>query len=1253
MLRPSRSSLFSARSLLLLALLLSTTAGCGRIAFVSDRYDNFTAYYNTFYNAERSFREGIEVIEQSTESINREQYLPVFPAPGQTSNDQRFQAAIDKSADVLRDHPNSKWVDDALVLIGKCYYYQRNFVSAEQKFREAIDLGTVLEDEARLWLARTLIASGSYDEARDHLQASLLLEDLSDRWEPSLRLAMGELHVKRGAFEDAADELLAGLENIRDSRIEARGWFVLGQVYETLGRYTDAVEAFDQVSRAHPRYELAYAAQLSAIRVHGTYTDGDSALRELRRMERDDKNYVNRFEMAYVRGLIYQSEGYAGDAQALYHDILYNSDGQISDVRGRIHYALGELHRDAFRDFKMAAAHFDTARTAIQTPSASVGGGIQGEVQPAPEAITDASEQAEMFGSFASVSGRLVEMDSLLHLGDLSEDEFSARILEIRTSIAEELAEEARRVERLQAQQGFQNTVDDGIDRSSATQAQNDPSGSSGFLFHTDPIRVQEGRMNFIVRWGDRPHAPNWRRLAAIEGVAATADSAGDQPGERLRDLDPSVGENPLPPLDYSDVPRDSLSRAALRARRAAARYELANVLFLSMDLPDSAASWYRAVIDEDSEYPVAQRAYYALAEVHRSLGDSASANRLYEQVLRDFPDSDFAGRVREQLGIRVDVPFDSLALAEENYERAFYRWRGGAYSDALNHMVELAAMYRGLEVAPRALLAAGRIFLEWADRDTLDVYGPLPLTVPDSVLDNAGLLDVAVATSPDTSQTEIEGASDAGDAAELSGSVLEENPPDSLQTDRIGTADVGSQEERDRPVVRDGLTEIPDTVPVDGASSVTAQVVDTAQANAAIAQDLRDERDNRAADSSAVEGADVGVDTLYGVELSHAGDELNASTELVTENQQEPTLADDTLSASDPTSRMPGDRSETDSLPAVAAIDSSSAADADRVAHADTVATPPLFLATAAEDDEVYLKTLYAGVRQNYPSSAYAEEADRLLQALDERQVELRAVADSLAAAAADSMAALAAESMIDSSGVSMDSLLVDSLLIDTDSTITGVITNVGDSPVEGTESVTGERVAEPDTLVLIDAPVERDTLVEIDAPVERDTLVEIDAPVEGETLVERNAPVEGDTLVEDATLSAGDQGMAVDTLAEAYSRALSDSGLTWPSLSVDAFPPAGDEAIRGEGGISEDLGGYTLVLGVDTRKETIIALVDKYARQGFRTDVIVGTEGDEMTYRALLGQFATRRDAEMMMEKYRSQIVDEVQLTSLDDLK
>ncbi len=954
-------AVLSPRRLVLLGLLVAV-AGCGKISFVGKRYDNFTAYYNTFYNAERSYREAVEALDRTTEPIDRQRYVSVFPTPGRAINDQKFQAAIDKSADVLRDHPDSKWVDDALLLIGKSYYYQQNFPGAEQKFREVIDRASALEDEARLWLARTLIASGSYDEARDHLLESLNRDDLADRWEPSLRLAMGELHVKRGSFPEAVTELEAGLENVRDNRLEARGWFLLGQVHETLGQHAEAVGAYERVTGAHPRYELAYAAQLSAVRVKGMHVDSESALREVRRMERDDKNYTNRFELAYVRGRIYQSEGYAGDALALYHDVLYEADGQIGDVRGRIHYALGELYRDMFRDYPMASAHFDTARSVLQSPTESRSGGPQIATIYAPEAITDAGDQADMFGSFATVRGQISEMDSLLHLSTLNEEEFAAKIFEIRTKMAEDLAEQERRAERMQAERGFQNAgaTGAGANRERLASGQNDATGSSGFLFHKDPVRVQEGRMNFIARWGERPHAPNWRRIATIQNVAANADSAGELPQQRVRDLDPSVGENPLPPLDYSDVPRDSLSVAALRAKRAASRYELANVLFLSMNQPDSAAFWYRTVIEEDDEFPVAQRAFYALAEVHRSLGDSVAATRLYEEVLREYPESDFAGRVREQLGIREDVPSDTLAQAEEHYDRAFQRWRHGSYGIALNQMVEVAAAYPRLEVAPRALLAAGRIFLEWADRDTLDIYGPLPLSVSDSLLGRAGLLNVADELSNEAEPGTPVPSDDAQGASAppkqgLATTVDDQAArDDSAATDTMVRKDAtfGSLADED-----DRIAPVPDTT---GADDVNVQDDEQlAQSPDTIIDEIRSERD-----STDVSDVDV-------VAIRENG------------------VADTSV-----TNLMDG----------------------------DSTATEPTWLASVEEDD-VYLKTLYAGVKQNYPRTSYADLADRLLRALEERQQELLAAADSAAAAAAaqsaDSALAASDVSSLDSSGV------------------------------------------------------------------------------------------------------------------------------------------------------------------------------------------------------------------------------------------
>ena len=555
---------------LLLVILVLLGAGCGTNSFVGRRFDNFTAYYNTFYNARRAFDRGVKNLIRVDDPIDRQVYLPIFSNPDRASSSKDFEDAVKKSADVLRKHDNSKWVDDALLLIGKSQFYQQNYVGAEQKFQEVIDMGSKLEDEAQFWLARTLIAGSSYEEATRHLQVSLAREGLSTRWASMLHLALGELYVKRADWEAAALELEQGLAKVPDKDVGARAQFLLAQVYETLGRYADAVQAFERVAHFNPHYELSYAARVSAIRIEGIHGDPDRALKQLRSMERDDKNYAYRAEMAYLRGRILQAQGRTNDALYLYHQLLYDPDPTMNygAVRGRIHYALGELYRDDLRDYVYAAAHFDTAATAVRPTPMNTGSQPStknGEINPnlyTREAILDGEEVREIFTGYARVYTTVAQMDSLLELGSLDEPEFEKRILEYRRQRARELEERRRLREQRQIEQRFQQRNTD----ASLNQTRGDPAGkiipqhtgsgrNSGFLYHKDPIRLQDGRLNFVNKWGDRPLVPNWRRQEAVSGQHVAAAESGASEEDLL---DEGADLLALPPIDISGIPRDT-----------------------------------------------------------------------------------------------------------------------------------------------------------------------------------------------------------------------------------------------------------------------------------------------------------------------------------------------------------------------------------------------------------------------------------------------------------------------------------------------------------------------------------------------------------------------------------------------------------------------------------------------------------------------------------------------------------------------
>lgn len=727
------------RCLALLAalVLFSGLSGCGRL--LGSRYDNFTAYYNTFYNAREAFERQEDQLQRQERPVERDRFLPVFIEPAEQSGRQEgFEKAVEKGADLLREHPESKWVDDALLLIGKAYFYQANFAGAEQKFREVIALDEDQhEDEARLWLGRTLTASESYDEAALTLREGLDREGLREHWAAQMRLAIAEVDVRRGDYEAAAEALRRGLDGLRDKELGARATFLLGQVLEVLDQPADAAEAYARVLDFGPRYELSYAAQLSRALTLARAGHTPDGLDLLSRMRRDDKHFQNLAEVELTRARVLAAAERPGEARALLRDLLYDPDPslQAGGIRGQLHYYLAEIYREGLRDYVRAAAHYDTAATALRQPA-------DPNLRLARQAITDAPARARTFGSYARVAAEIAEMDSLLHLGTLDDDAFAEAIEQIRAQRLEEEEARERELARRRAEQGFGGGPE-GFDPSGGRPETGDPAPpvgpeGVGFLSFRNPVRVQEQLIGFQARWGDRPLVPNWRRAAAIGGgleVQFDLEEVVETiPGVQTPTL---LGDDLV---DVSGIPRDPIAQQEMRLRRAEARYELGNVLFLALDEPEAAADWYRQVIEENPDSDAARQAYFALAETQRALGNEAEADDLYRQVLERYPDSNLADRVRERLGMDPRAPVveaDSLAEAEAAYALAYERWSAGSHAEALDAMLSVSERYPTTTVAARARLAAGALYAEWAAGDSTALLAPIPRLTSAAALDD------------------------------------------------------------------------------------------------------------------------------------------------------------------------------------------------------------------------------------------------------------------------------------------------------------------------------------------------------------------------------------------------------------------------------------------------------------------------------------------------------------------------------------
>ncbi len=771
---------------LVLVIVGGLLAGCN--SFLGRQYTNFTSYYNQFHNAKKAFEKGRSSIEGSgTRAVDRTKYMSVFLEPKEGGGEASFEKAIQKSADVLRDHPESKWVDDALLLIGKSYFYQQNYVGATQKFREAIALEGERAQEARFWLARTLVSTRRYDEAEEVLRVGLQEAEMGP-WTARLYLVRGELFVRREQWEAAAQALQKGLQGDVPDEVGTRGSFLLGQVLETTGRPTAAREAYQRAQEYNPRYELRFAARLNDIQLQGMHGNASRALDRLRDLERDEKNFEQRGEMAIVRARVYREQGQYDRARRTLKNVLYRDESPSGASKGRLHYDLARLYRDAYKDFSRASAHFDTASTAL----GSRGRGTDGddERQRLPDAPVDPGAQSERFGDLAERARDVARMDSLLRVGRMSDREFQAFVQELRRQRQAKVEErqEAQRTQRLQSR--GRTSADQG---EQATLAADTRTSDAGFLFYDDPSRVQQGRRQFEQRWGNRPRTDNWRRREAIRASAPGGEGEAGQ-GEQSRpgaeapsSTDDASVQRPsdeAAALDLSAIPRDSAGQAKMEAERAVARYKLANSLFLAAGRPDSAATWYRRILQENGDQPVAKRALYALAEAYWAQGDTTAAQQAYRRLVEQYPDSDLAARARDRLDRREGTPGDTrVALADTAYARAYEAWQRDRPKTAFPQLLDVASRYPDTDAAPRALLAAGIVYWRQLQGDTTDAY--------------RDTLERRLSTLRPTDST----ASEEKPAPDRGGGASQPSPSDSDPTDSVEASAKATRDSTQSPV--------------------------------------------------------------------------------------------------------------------------------------------------------------------------------------------------------------------------------------------------------------------------------------------------------------------------------------------------------------------------------------------------------------------------------------------------------------------
>ncbi len=321
-------------ALLFLALPLLLGSGC--------------VYYNTFFLAKKNYN-GAEKLRLMSTSDE-------LPANAKS----KYDIAVEKSSKVLAYYPESKWVDDALFLLGMCFYRTGEYVKAIRKFdelKEAFPESDYIP-EANYWRTLCVYETGEFETALSTLQEMAKGGSYAER----SAFMIAELFYKQEDFISAKDAYLSYVDAYPKGSYWSLAHLRLANIDFVDGNYTACIDEVGLVSEKEVTPAEFFGAQMLSGEALTELDSLDAALKHYLAL-RKNEDFYSRWPEVDLR---------IGDVHYLMADTTSAIDvwsGVCTDFPRTENAAWGwfkrgDLHLD-FGIIAVAKAEFDSAAAQV------------------------------------------------------------------------------------------------------------------------------------------------------------------------------------------------------------------------------------------------------------------------------------------------------------------------------------------------------------------------------------------------------------------------------------------------------------------------------------------------------------------------------------------------------------------------------------------------------------------------------------------------------------------------------------------------------------------------------------------------------------------------------------------------------------------------------------------------------------------------------------------------------------------------
>ncbi len=622
--------------------------------FLNRFFHNTNARWNGYFKASEAYKLGKEKIKTGHKE-NYRKLLPLY-----IYGDDEMASAVQTDMDVvikkcsrvieyhsmdIKGMEYVKWIDDCWMLIGRAYFYEKNFKECIPIFRYVTKkFKGEQKYQASLWLIKSHIQTENYDQAEALIRLLANDNKIPEDILPEIKATIAEYYLTQDEYTKAMLELEEAVLIQKDKDITTRWMFILAQLYAEQGESISANNTYKAIAKRHPDYEMGFWAQMNRALAYNV-EDGSSydIKKVLLKMLRDDKNIEYRDKLYYALSKIYYQEG---SEERQINALILSAKSSVDDnyQKGLSYLELAEIHF-ARPEYIPAQAFYDSA------------------VQYIPDDFPNREEIVNIKNSLTELVENILIIqreDSLLALSEMPEDELDAFIDNlIEQRIADE---EARR----EAAENQSESFDD-------SGFQNEVSNEKGAWYFYNDKTISLGKQEFAKQWGNRPNDDNWRR--------------GDKSSISLDELDTfnelavdSVLSGLSDKSKYlKDIPFSPEAKSKANENIVEAYYSLGIIYKEKMDDKKHAISAFRNLISryDTSKYQI--NCLYQLYRMYLNDNRIDSSNYYKNYILSKYPYSDYAKIINDpDYAKHMD---SKKKTAFQAYKKAYYYYTRGFYS--------------------------------------------------------------------------------------------------------------------------------------------------------------------------------------------------------------------------------------------------------------------------------------------------------------------------------------------------------------------------------------------------------------------------------------------------------------------------------------------------------------------------------------------------------------------------------------------